>query len=375
MLIRIFALVLALCVPSVAQSEMGSPDLLSGLPAVHDYVQKRCSSYDRSGGNADSRAVAPGQTLTLLDDAGPGIITHIWFTIASGEKYHLKKLVLRAYWDGEPTPSVETPVGDFFGLGLGQYVLYQSLPLQVAPDNALNAFFPMPFQKTARLTVTNEGSRPVDDFYFNIDYRIYKRALPADTLYFHAQYRQATPAKGWTNQWESNGDPAVDGKKNLDGADNYVWMEATGRGHFVGVTMSVLQNQDSWWGEGDDMFFIDGEKLPSINGTGSEDYFLGAWDFGGHPFSYQLYGAPLVGAELAGRASSVYRFHLDSPIPFTKSIKASIEHGHANHRSDNYFSVAYWYQAEPHAKFPALPPVDDRLPKLYPVGGPGNAGK
>jgi hypothetical protein len=375
MLIRILALVLALCVPSVAQSEMGSPNLLSGLPAVHDYVQKRSSSYDRSGGNADSRTIAPGQTLTLLDDAGPGIITHIWFTIASGEKYHLKKLVLRAYWDGEATPSVETPVGDFFGLGLGQYVLYQSLPLQVAPDNALNAFFPMPFQKTARLTVTNEGSRPVDDFYFNIDYRIYKRALPADTLYFHAQYRQATPAKGWTNQWESNGDPAVDGKKNLDGADNYVWMEATGRGHFVGVTMSVLQNQDSWWGEGDDMFFIDGEKLPSINGTGSEDYFLGAWDFGGHPFSYQLYGAPLVGAELAGRASSVYRFHLDSPIPFTKSIKATIEHGHANHRSDNYFSVAYWYQAEPHAKFPALPPVDDRLPKLYPVGGPGNAGK
>ena len=375
MLIRIFAWALALCVPAVAQSEMGSPNLLSGLPAVHDYVQKRSSSYDRSGGNADSRAIASGQTLTLLDDAGPGIITHIWFTIASGEKYHLKKLVLRAYWDGEATPSVETPVGDFFGLGLGQYVLYQSLPLQVAPDNALNAFFPMPFQKTARLTVTNEGSRPVDDFYFNIDYRVYKRALPPDTLYFHAQYRQATPAKGWTNQWESNGDPAVDGKKNLDGADNYVWMEATGRGHFVGVTMSVLQNQDSWWGEGDDMFFIDGEKLPSINGTGSEDYFLGAWDFGGHPFSYQLYGAPMVGAELAGRGSSVYRFHLDSPIPFTQSIKATIEHGHANHRSDSYFSVAYWYQTEPHAHFPALPPVGDRLPKLYPVGGPGNAGK
>jgi Protein of unknown function (DUF2961) len=375
MLTRIFALVVALCVPAVGQTEMASSDLLSGLPAARDYVQKRSSSYDRSGGNADSRGIAPGQTLTLLDDAGPGVVTHIWFTIASGEKYHLKKLVLRAYWDGEATPSVETPVGDFFGLGLGQYVLYQSLPLQVAPDNALNAFFPMPFQKTARLTVTNEGSRPVDDFYFNIDYRVYKRALPSDTLYFHAQYRQATPARGWTNQWESNGDVAVDGKKNLDGADNYVWMEATGRGHFVGVTMSVLQNQDSWWGEGDDMFFIDGEKLPSINGTGSEDYFLGAWDFGGHPFSYQLYGAPVVGAELAGRGSSVYRFHFDSPIPFTKSIRATIEHGHANHRSDNYFSVAYWYQTEPHANFPSLPPVGDRLPRLYPVGGPGNAGK
>jgi len=375
MVIRIFALVLTFCVPALAQTETRSSNLLSGLPAARDYAQKRSSSYDRSGGNADSRPIAAGETLTLLEDAGPGIITHIWFTIASPEKYHLKKLVFRAYWDGEATPSVETPVGDFFGLGLGQYFLYQSLPLQAAADNALNAFFPMPFQRTARLTVTNEGTKAVDDFYFNIDYQLYKRPLPPDTLYFHAQYRQATPAKGWTNQWEHNSDPAVENKKNLDGVDNYVWMEATGRGHFVGVTMSVLQNQDAWWGEGDDMFFIDGEKLPSINGTGSEDYFLGAWDFGGHAFSYPFYGAPVVGAELAGRASSVYRFHLDSPIPFTKSIKATIEHGHANHRSDNYFSVAYWYQTEPHAPFPPLPAVGDRLPKLYPVGGPGNAGK
>ena len=147
----------------------------------------------------------------------------------------------------------------------------------------------------------------------------------------------------------------VNDKKNLNGEGNYVWMEATGRGHFVGVTMSVLQNQDGWWGEGDDMFFVDGEKTPSINGTGSEDYFLGAWDFGGHPFAYALFGAPVVGQEVAGGRSSVYRFHLDSPIPFTKSLRATIEHGHANVRSDNYFSVAYWYQSEPHAAFPALP--------------------
>jgi hypothetical protein len=139
--------------------------------------------------------------------------------------------------------------------------------------------------------------------------------------------------------------------------------------------MSVLQNQDYWWGEGDDMFFVDGEKTPSINGTGSEDYFLGAWDFGGgHSFSYPLMGALIVGEERAGGHSSLYRFHLDSPITFTKSFKASIEHGHANHRSDNFFSVAYWYQTEPHAPFPALPPVSDRLPRLHPTGGPGNAG-
>jgi len=348
---------------------------LSSLPQAKDYVQKRASSYDRSGANADSRTIAAGETLTLLDDAGPGLISHVWFTIASDDPNHLKALVLRMYWDGEATPSVETPVGDFFGLGLGDYYLYQALPLSVGADKAMNSFFPMPFQKRARVTLANEGSRKVDAFYFNIDYREYSMPLPVDLLYFHAQYRQAAPAQGWTNQWHSNGDPLVDGKKNLNGEGNYVWMEATGRGHFVGVTMSVLQNQDGWWGEGDDMFFVNGETTPSINGTGSEDYFLGAWSFGGHAFSYDLFGAPVVGQEVAGGRTSVYRFHLDSPIPFTKSLRATIEHGHANHRSDNYFSVAYWYQSEPHAAFPALPVLEQRIPRIYPVGGPGNAGR
>ncbi|HEY4840827.1 MAG TPA: glycoside hydrolase family 172 protein [Terriglobales bacterium] len=343
---------------------------LSTLPRAKDYVQKRASSYDRTGGNADARPIPAGETLTLLDDAGPGMISHVWFTIACDDPNHLKALVLRMYWDGESTPSVETPVGDFFGLGLGQYYLYQSLPLAVGSDKALNSFFPMPFQKHARITVTNEGSRRVDAFYFNIDYRAYSNPLPADLLYFHAQYRQASPAQGWTNDWRSNGDPLVEGKRNLNGDGNYAWMEATGRGHFVGVTMSVLQNQNGWWGEGDDMFFVDGETLPSINGTGSEDYFLGAWDFGGRAFSYGLFGAPVVGEERAGGRWSLYRFHLDSPIPFTKSLRATIEHGHANHRSDNYFSVAYWYQTEPHAAFPALPPLEKRIPALHLAGGP-----
>jgi len=347
------------------------PDLVE----PHDYVLKRVSSYDRSGGNADYRKLPAGETLTLLEEPGPGVVTHIWITIASPENYHLKKLVLRMYWDNEPTPSVETTIGDFFGLGLGDYFTYQSLPLAVGSANALNSFFPMPFRKNAKITVSNEGKLPVDNFYFNIDFRAYQKPLPDDILYFHAQYRQATPNHGWTNQWNSNGDPQVDKRPNLTGEDNYVWMEATGRGHYVGVTMSVLQNQDEWWGEGDDMFFIDGEKLPSINGTGSEDYFLGAWDFGTQPFSYALFGAPVKGDERAGSRSSVYRFHLDSPITFTKSLRATIEHGHANHRSDNYFSVAYWYQTEPHGTFPTLPPVDQRIPKLFPVGGPGNAGE
>jgi len=344
---------------------------LSTLPEPRDYVLKRVSSYDRSGGNADFRVIDPGATLTVLDEAGPGEITHVWLTLADEENYHLKKIVLRMYWDGESTPSVEAPLGDFFGLGLGEYHTFESAPLSVAPTRALNSFFPMPFQKHARITVTNMGKQKVDAFYFNLDVQIHPNPLPADTLYFHAQYRQATPNKGVTNDWTDNGDPRADQRKNLSGQGNYVWMEATGRGQFVGVTMSVVQNQDFWWGEGDDMFFIDGAAEPSITGTGSEDYFSGAYDFQ-KPFSYALYGAPVVGEERVGGRSSVYRFHLDSPIPFTKSIRATIEHGHANTRSDNYFSVAYWYQSEPHEAFPGLPPIEDRLPKIYAVGGPGS---
>jgi hypothetical protein len=328
---------------------------LGDLTKPHNYILKRVSSYDRTGGNADSRPVAAGETLALLDEAGPGEISHVWITIASDEQYHLKKLVLRMYWDGEATPSVEAPVGDFFGLGLGDYFLYQSIPLSVGGDKALNCFFPMPFQTHARITLTNEGHELVESLYWNIDMRAYAAPLPSDTLYFHAQYRQATPNKAIPNA-----------KTNLDGKNNYVWMEATGRGHFAGVTMSVLENADGWWGEGDDMFFVDGERLPSINGTGSEDYFLGAWDFGGKEFSYGLFGAPVVGAERQGARWSVYRFHLDSPIPFTKSLRATIEHGTANDRGDNFYSVAYWYQTEPHAPFPPLPPVEDRLPRVIP---------
>jgi D-arabinan exo alpha-(1,3)/(1,5)-arabinofuranosidase (non-reducing end) len=367
-----FALILAVAAPVFPQDRSG---WLANLPKEKDYVQKRASSYDRSGGNFDLQRLPPGETLTLLEESGPGIITHIWITLTSDVPSNLKALVLRMYWDGETRPSVEAPLGDFFGLGLDEYFLYNSIPLAVGPDRALNCFFSMPFNKSARITLTNESDQQVHAIFFNIDYQIYSHSLPPDLLYFHAQYRQATPAKGWTNQWKNDDDPLADNKKNPTGEGNYVWMEARGRGHFVGVTMSVLQNQDDWWGEGDDMFFIDGAATPSINGTGSEDYFLGAFGFGHTAFSYDLFGAPVKGGQSAGSRSSVYRFHLDSPIPFTKSLRATIEHGHANARSDNYFSVAYWYQTEPHMAFPPLPPLPERLPRLYPVGGPGNAEK
>lgn len=328
-------------------------DGLQSLTTPQDYVQKRSSSYDRTGGNDDYRALPAGQSLTLLNAEGPGEVTHVWITIASGERFHLKKIVLRMYWDGEATPSVEAPVGDFYGLGLGDYVMWQSAPIQVGGDKALNCFFPMPFKRHARITLENQGKEQADAIYWNIDYRAYSKPLPEDTLYFHAQYRQATPNVAVTNA-----------KTNLDGTYNYVWMETSGHGHFVGVTMSVIENADGWWGEGDDMFFVDGEHLPSINGTGTEDYFLGAWDFGGKQFSYPLYGAPVVGPEREGSRWSVYRFHLDSPITFTKSLRATIEHGTANDRGDNFYSVAYWYQTEPHAAYPTLPEVDARLPRV-----------
>ncbi|HTQ62518.1 MAG TPA: glycoside hydrolase family 172 protein [Candidatus Solibacter sp.] len=347
-----------LAFPKMAFGQTSS-DWLSQLTKPHDYSLKRISSYDRTGGNDDYRHLAAGETLTLLDEAGPGEISHVWITIADNERFHLKKIVLRMYWDGESSPSVEAPVGDFFGLGLGQYVLYQSVPLAVGADKALNCFFPMPFQKHARITLTNDGERAADAIYWNIDLRSYRSSLPPDTLYFHAQYRQATPNKAFPGN-----------KINLDGKENYVWMEAKGHGHFAGVTMSVIENQDGWWGEGDDMFFVDGEELPSINGTGSEDYFLGAWDFNGKPFAYRLFGAPIVGAELQGGRWSVYRFHLDSPITFTKSLRATIEHGHANDRGDNFYSVAYWYQTEPHAEFPAIPSVERRVPRVLPDSSP-----
>jgi len=372
MMKRLAALaVIAASLPFVAHAQRLSwqPD----LTRQQTYTQHRASSSDPQGANRDYRTVAPGATLTVLDVNGPGTISHIWFTIADNEPYNLKRIVLRMYWDGETSPSVETPIGDFFGLGLGEYHTWHSEMLSVGSVKALNCFFPMPFQHHARITITNQGKQPIHSFYYNIDYRTYSHPLPADTLYFFADYHQAQPNHGWTNKWTSNGDPLVNDKTNLYGKGNYVWLDAKGHGQYVGVTLSILQNQNGWWGEGDDMFFIDGAKKPTIAGTGTEDYFLGAWDFGGKPFSYPLYGAPVVGKELAGSRSSVYRFHLDSPIPFSKSIRATIEHGNANDRSDNYYSVAYWYQAEPHKPFPPLPPVEQRIPTLQPVGGPGNA--
>jgi hypothetical protein len=330
-----------------------APEEFLAQARLRSYKNRRSSSWDRSGGNGDAVPVEPGATAKLLEIEGAGVVTHIWFTINSPDPMHLKNLVLRAWWDGEASPSVEVPIGDFFGLGLGQYFTYQSALLAVAPIKALNAYFQMPFSHSARITLTNEGSVRTDSLYFAIDYITFP-ALPAGVGRFHAQYRQAAPCPSL---------PGNPGEKNLNGANNYVFMEAAGKGHFVGVTHSVVQNKDGWFGEGDDMIFIDGDVLPTINGTGTEDYYNGAWDFGGQSFAYEHNGAPLmVTPEKKGGRYCLYRWHTESPIAFEKSIRVTIEHGTDNDRSDNFYSTAYWYQTEPHAAFPKLPAAADRVP-------------
>jgi hypothetical protein len=338
----------------------GTADFLPKYALAQKYKSLKQSSYDRTGGNADRFQVKAGDTQELFNSTGPGVITHIWFTISAQGAMHLKELVLRGYWDGATKPSVEVPIGDFFGLNLGQYQIFESAYIACSPGKSLNCYFSMPFRRSARFTVTNEGKQDVGAFYSNIDYQLVP-SLPAEAMYFHAQYRQNAPEVAITTTGP---------KLNLDAKNNHVFMEARGRGHLMGVTLGVLQNTDAWMGEGDDMIFVDDETKPIINGTGLEDYFLGSWDFGGRdgsiPFAHHFYGAPLiVNPERAGGRYCCYRWHGDNPVTFTKYLKHTIEHGHANDRADNYYSVGFWYQSEPFTDFPALPAVADRTPKLH----------
>jgi hypothetical protein len=200
----------------------------------------------------------------------------------------------------------------------------------------------MPFRRSCRITATNEGTRTVDAFYYYVDYRELPEA-PPDAAYFHAQYRQEFPP----------------GARR-----DYTLLKAEGAGHYVGSVLSVLQRAMGWWGEGDDRFRIDGETKPSLHGTGSEDYFSDAWGMReGHAL---FYGCPLQEEDFqAGSKASVYRFHIPDPVPFKTSIEVTIEHGHANDRSDDVSSVAFWYQVEPHRPFAALPPAAERLPFAF----------
>lgn len=363
----------AAAAPVASQAQAGSAGRFDYLPKYArglNYRSLKQSSFDTTGGNSDRWPIKPGETKEVFNQQGPGVISHIWYTIAAQGMMHLKELVMRIYWDGNAKPSVETPVGDFFGLNLGEYVIYESEYLACSPGKSLNCYFAMPYRKSARITITNEGEHAVGSFYSNIDYMSVP-ALPDDTLYFHAQYRQAAPCP-------PPGPDAEPGGKNLDGKYNYVFAETRGRGHLMGVTLGWLQNSENWMGEGDDMIFVDDETKPVITGTGSEDYFLGSWNFGGRDgaraFAHHMYGAPMIGLpERIGGRYLVYRWHGDNPVTFTRYLKHTIEHGHANDRNDNFYSCCYWYQSEPYTNFPALPPVAERTPRLKVVNQPTSA--
>jgi hypothetical protein len=333
---------LALSVAVLAAAATAGQDLLKDLGKPQDYRSRRVSSYDRSGGNRDSIVIEPGKTAVLAEIDGPAAIHHIWVTIAA-EPFYGRKIVLRVYWDGERSPSVEAPIGDFFGVGHGLNRDLSSLPIACSSEGrARNCYWSMPFRRSCRITATNEGTRRVDAFYYYVDYRELP-SLPEGTPTFHAQYRQEFPP-----------DPGRD----------YLILEAEGAGHYVGCNLSVLQRAMGWWGEGDDRITVDGEKRPSLHGTGSEDYFSDAW--GMREGLNLFYGCPLQEEDFqAGAKATVYRFHVPDPVPFKRSIEVSIEHGHANDRSDYLSSVAYWYQAEPHRPFPRLPGVEDRLPFAF----------
>lgn len=380
---------------------------LRGLAKLRDVRTRRFSSFDTTGGNDDRFHIRPGETVTLGETDGAGIVTHLWVTIDCRSQHYLRKIVLRAYWDGEEQPSIECPIGDFFGMGHGRTRNFASLPLQMSPQDgkAFNCYFPMPFERGMRFTVTSECEDEVL-FYYYIDFELHD-ALEPGLGRFHAQWRCAIPAGG--SEEGLTNEEFLFGGTNESGRDNYTILEAAGHGHYVGCLLSVYSLRRSqlwdWYGEGDDMIFVDGEPglvparerepgeraaaaggapggagaeiaarpesspgandawPPTLHGTGTEDYFNTSW------CPTQEYAAPYHGIVAAGGPNwtdpvTLYRFHVEDPVVFRRNIRVSVEHGHANRRSDELSSVAFWYQAEPHAPFPSLPAVAERLPSF-----------
>jgi len=293
--------------------------------------------------NYDNFRVAPGETHVLMDEKGPGMITHMWITFLGPEPQGWAKngsathqdMLLRIYWDGSDKPGVEAPVGDFFANCFGRRSQVVSLPVIVEDADSYNCFWQMPFRKSARVEIVNQGDKPINLLYYNIDW-IKKNSLPKDTPYFYAQYRQEYPAQ--------------------HGKD-YVILDTKGKGHYVGTVLAVRSRSPSWFGEGDEKVYIDGEERASIWGTGTEDYFLSAWGL-------KTTGTPYFGVPyfdqwgIVGGHTSAYRWHVNDPLVFNSGIKVTIEHfgwissdenpknqtNSWNEREDDYSSVAFWYQ-------------------------------
>jgi hypothetical protein len=341
-----------LAAAAAAQPAITGPIDPMAFSQLKDFTAHRSSSnWPDDEWNDDSKHPLPGEALTIADLKGPGIVTHIWTTV-SGTEYGWPRLLrLRVYYDGSETPSVDAPLGDFFAVGHGFERSVRSLMIRDLSDGrARNSYWPMPFEKSCRITVTNEGSRRVG-LYYHVDWEQVP-SLPPNTAYFHARYRQALPA------------PA-DGKP-------WVFLDTQGRGFYVGTVLSIIQAEPGWFGEGDDMFYVDGEKVASIQGTGSEDYFNDAW--GLHVVVGEYTGVPVSEGTGLGARVTAYRWHLVDPVPFTKSLRVEIEHKGWTYnpdgrvktafgeREDLMSSVAYWYQKGVATGQPEVPYGAARLP-------------
>jgi hypothetical protein len=300
--------------------------------------------------------LAPGETHTMASLSGAGMITRIHMTSLLPVNAHaLRNLVLRFYWDGETHPSVESPFGDFFGAPFGTYQPYASVPMSLTAG-AFNCLWLMPYGNGARLEITNEGPAVVDPFYYNITYQELTESPPSD-LRFHAHWRRENPTRRGVH---------------------YTILDAEGSGHYVGCHIN-MQNRE-WWlrapvrdikfprgfglgmMEGWESMYRDGEAEPSVRGTGTEDYFNGAWYFLSNQgrFSAPYHGC-IVRDVPRGRVAA-YRFDMSAPVSFSRSLRVEIAHGFYNNLACDYSSTAYWYQTEPHHPFPELPPVQRRQP-------------
>ena len=323
-----------------------------GLAHLKNYASERVATGNRFVySNDDSRRIMPGQTMEVANLTGPGLVTHIWVTVAQNEFAWPRLLRFRVYYDGHKTPSIDAPLGDFFAVGHGAERDVNSMMIRDSSfGRARNSYWPMPFGKSCRITLTNEGKRLLPIILWQVDYRRYK-SLPADLGYLHAYYRQERPAHSGTN---------------------YAFLDTHATGHYVGTVMSVVLTQISWFGEGDDLFYVDGAKQPQLYGTGTEDYFNDAWDL--RDASAMWTGTPIAEGELPGSRLSAYRWHVPDPIPFTKSIWAGIEHSGwtsnedgsvrsgFEERPDYFSSVAFWYQKGVNEELEEPPYGYDRLP-------------
>jgi hypothetical protein len=325
-------------VPLAAQSLLDDVLSPARLPYLKNSKLIQISTYDTTGGNNDFISILSGETATIGRIQGPGVIAHMWVTIFSNDTYMLRRILLRMYWDDEKDPSVEVPIGDFFGTGFSykQYIT----PFLGMSSGGYYSYFPMPFNKSARIEVVNETGQEINSFYYHIDYHQLNSPLEPNTAYFHATWHR---------------EPRTDSKLP------FTILEAEGTGHVVGINLNMQSyNNDMQYLEGDEMVYVDGEKHPSIWGTGTEDYFNSGWYFNKGEFAAPFHGL-IIKDDTLGRIAA-YRFHIVDAIPFKKSIRFTIEHGDQNVESADYSGTAYWYQLEPHKKFPPMIGAGMRIP-------------